>query len=179
LAGPVVAGAIILPSEVNFKKDPWLKEIKDSKLLTPETREKLAPLISKWALTSAIGLATVEEIDSINIYHASHLAIRRAIAGLNKTPQHILIDGNKIPKALPSPSTAIVKGDMKCLSIAAASILAKVWRDQRMQELDQTFPVYGFSKHKGYPTPAHKRVIQDQGPSEHHRKSFKWNENLA
>ena len=173
LAGPVVAGAVILPAVVNTQENPWLLEIRDSKQLTPQVRERLAPLIEGWVLASAIGLASVEEIDQINIYHASHLAIQRAVELLKLKPHHVLIDGNRTPPQLKSYSTAIVKGDVKCLSIAAASILAKVWRDQKMSELDQEFPHYGFAQHKGYPTPSHKKALKQQGLSIHHRRSFK------
>jgi ribonuclease HII len=174
LAGPVVAGAIILPTQISFEQDPWLKEVNDSKILNEATRDRLAPLIYKWAPAAAIGIATVEEIDQINIFHASHLAIQRALQGLSIQPQHILIDGKFLPKQyLGAPATAVIKGDAKCLSIAAASIIAKVWRDTHMLELDAKFPVYGFAKHKGYPTPTHTHALQAHGITKFHRKSFK------
>ena len=177
LAGPVVAGAVLLPSVVDYEAHPWLSEIGDSKLLTPEKREKLAPLIEGWALACAVGVATVEEIDRINIYHASHLAMRRALENAQLArgvrAQHVLVDGNVIPKDLAAPAaTAIVKGDLKCLSIAAASIIAKVWRDRAMVEADARHPGYFFGVHKGYSTPQHSKALKELGPCAIHRRSF-------
>jgi ribonuclease HII len=168
----VVAGALILPPVIDYEAEPWLREVTDSKCLSPGKREELAPLIERWALASAVAEATVEEIDRINIYHASHLAMCRAIEKLGSLPSHILVDGNRVPAALPCPATAIVKGDLKCLSIAAASILAKVWRDRAMTELDARYPGYGFAVHKGYATPAHSSALRALGPCEIHRRSF-------
>lgn len=174
IAGPVVAGAVILPLQIDFKKDPWLLEVDDSKKMTVEQRDRIAPLIEKWALASAIGLATVEEIDQINIFHASHLALIRAVKALSVPPQQILVDGKFLPKqGFPAPATAVIKGDQKCLSIAAASVIAKVWRDRHMEELHAQFPEYGFSKHKGYPTPQHAQALKNVGVSRVHRRSFK------
>ncbi len=174
LAGPVVAGAVILPTQVNYEDHPWLEEVNDSKKVTPLVRERLAPLITKWALATGIGIATVEEIDEINIFHASHLAIMRAVNALRVKPNHVLIDGKFLPKqGISIAASAVVKGDQKCLSIAAASIIAKVWRDQHMMELDQKFPDYGFAQHKGYPTVAHSQALKKQGVTEVHRRSFK------
>src|SRR5690349_21555107 len=110
LAGPVVAGAVALPDKIDFKKDPWLKDVTDSKQLSPAERDELAPLIRNWAKSFAIGFATVLEIDDINIFHASHLAIIRAIGGLRPQPSHILIDGKFLPKkGLKIPATAVIK----------------------------------------------------------------------
>lgn len=174
LAGPVVAGAVALPAKVDYEKDPWLLEIQDSKLLSPETRERLVPLIEKWALSSAIGVASVEEIDRLNIFHASHLAITRAVLALKVKPDHILVDGKFLPKVgFTAPATAVIKGDMQCLSIAAASVIAKVWRDQQMDQFETRYPGYGFAQHKGYPTPKHKLALQKQGITVVHRRSFK------
>lgn len=174
VAGPVVAGAVALPKIIDYNQDPWLEEVNDSKKLTAQARDRLEPLILNWALSSGIGVATVEEIDQINIFHASHLAIIRAIEALKVKPHHILIDGKFLPKEkLPAPASAVVKGDQKCLSIAAASIIAKVWRDRHMLELDGKFPQYGFAKHKGYPTPAHALALKKNGITKFHRKSFK------
>lgn len=174
VAGPVVAGAIILPAVIDWERDSWLKSVADSKLLSEDERERLAPLISGWAFACAIGVATVAEIDEINIFHASHLAIVRAIQNLGVQPRHILIDGKFLPReGLMAPATAIVKGDQKCLSIAAASIVAKVWRDRHMADLDSKYPGYGLAKHKGYPTPAHSQALRKQGACEIHRRSFK------
>ncbi|MBI2712084.1 MAG: ribonuclease HII [Bdellovibrio sp.] len=173
LAGPVVGAAVVLPLDVDFKKHPWLKEVRDSKQVNEKTRAELAPLIQDWALAYCVGVASVAEIDQLNIYHASHLAIRRAVEGLKIRPEHLLVDGNTIPPQLLVNATAIVKGDSHCLSIAAASIIAKVWRDQKMVELDQLYPGYEFEKNKGYPTPAHKKILGKMGLTEHHRRSFK------
>jgi ribonuclease HII len=173
LAGPVVGAALILPIEVDYQKNPWLLEIRDSKKLSEEARDRLAPLIRDWALAVEVGVASVEEIDHLNIYHASHLAIRRAVEALPVRPDHLLVDGNVVPPHLLMNSTAIVKGDLKCLSIAAASIVAKVWRDEKMAELDQKYPGYGFKKNKGYPTPSHKAILKKLGICDQHRRSFK------
>lgn len=175
VAGPVVAAALILPPQISFDQHPWLYEIKDSKLLSSATRDKLYPLIQEWALASAVGVATVKEIDTLNIFHASHLAMSRALANLKIQPGHILIDGKFLPKedSLSAPATAVIKGDLKCLSIAAASVIAKVWRDEHMVDLDQKYPGYGFSKHKGYPTEVHTAALKKIGVSEVHRRSFK------
>ncbi len=173
LAGPVVAGAVVLPPSVLDQPPEWLGQVADSKLLTPDKREFLNPLIADWVLDSALGVASVEEIDRINIYHASHLAMVRAVQGLKRVkPQHVLIDGNKVPRDLKISSSAIVKGDMKCLTIACASILAKVWRDRLMVELDQQYPGYGLGGHKGYSTPVHQRALQELGATPIHRRSF-------
>jgi ribonuclease HII len=174
LAGPVVAAAVILPSELDFEKNPWILQIADSKKLTPEAREVLEPLILAWVMKSGIGVASVEEIDRINIHHACHLAMLRALEelGSDHQPAHILIDGKFVPKELKGRVTAIVKGDDKCLSIAAASIIAKVWRDRHMAELDSKFPGYDFGTHKGYGTPKHQKALEEKGPCVLHRKSF-------
>jgi ribonuclease HII len=174
LAGPVVAAALVLPNVIHWDQHPWLAQINDSKKLNATMREYLAPLISAWAKAVAIGVVSVEEIDAINIFHASHLAIRRALEGLSIVPSHILVDGKFLPKdPLPVPASAVIKGDQHCLSIAAASIVAKVWRDQQMMQLDQHYPQYGLARHKGYPTPIHKRAIQEHGIAVIHRRSFK------
>ncbi|MCM2279372.1 MAG: ribonuclease HII [Oligoflexia bacterium] len=172
LAGPVVAGAVILPSEIDFSAHPWLSEITDSKELSPQARERLAPLIRSWVLAWGVGEASVEEIDRVNIYHAAHLAMVRAVDALALKPDHALIDGNAIPKGLKCTSTAIVKGDLQCLSIAAGSIIAKVHRDRLMAQLDARYPGYGFGAHKGYSTPTHARALKSLGACEIHRRSF-------
>ena len=175
LAGPVVAGAVLLPSVVDYSLHPWLSEVADSKLLKPSTRERLAPLIEAWAPASAVGVASVQEIDEINIYHAAHLAMRRAIEQVMKKVSgeaRILIDGNALPKNLPARAHAIVKGDMKCLSIAASSVIAKVWRDREMDRYDREYPKYGFAGHKGYGTPAHQAALSGSGACPIHRRSF-------
>lgn len=183
LAGPVVAGAVALPLSSDFfsrELYPWLDEITDSKCLKPEARERLAPLIEAWAPASAVGIASVDEIDTINIYHASHLAMRRAVEqvvaqlsakGLAPV-SHILIDGNALPKNLPAKATAIVKGDLQCLSIAASSIIAKVWRDREMERYEAQYPGYGLGVHKGYATPVHSERLKNLGATPIHRRSF-------
>lgn len=164
LAGPVVAAAVIFPSP----RAP--KGINDSKLLTAELREALFDEIMGSAAVG-IGIATVEEIDEINILQATFLAMRRAVSALPEAPRHALIDGNQRPD-LGCPATPIVKGDGLSLSIAAASIVAKVTRDRIMREIDPSHPGYGFARHKGYGTPAHLAAIARLGPSPVHRRSF-------
>jgi ribonuclease HII len=175
LAGPVVAGALVLPERIDWERDAWLKDVADSKCLEPEKREELRPLIEGWARSYAIGVASVEEIDRINIFQASHLAMVRAaqaaLAPLSGDVQAI-VDGKFLPKGLPCPAHAVIKGDLQCLSVAAASILAKVWRDRLMVELDGRYPGYGFASHKGYSTPAHAEALGRLGACELHRRSF-------
>lgn len=172
LAGPVVAAAVVLPAVCDLDAEPWLKEVADSKLLSPQKREELAPRIESWALASAVGVASVEEIDEINIFHASHLAMLRALEGLKIPPAFVLIDGKFLPKKLPCSAQAVIKGDLQCLSIACASVLAKVWRDREMRKLDARYPGYGFSLHKGYSTPVHSQALKSLGACEIHRRSF-------
>ena len=174
IAGPVVAGAVILPLYIDFEKDSWLLEVDDSKKMSADQRERIAPLIYQWAPAVGIGCASVEEIDEVNIFHASHLALIRAVQALKTKPQKILVDGKFLPKqGFSAPATAVIKGDQKCLSIAAASVVAKVYRDEMMLQLDQKFPEYGFAQHKGYPTPQHARALKKGGVTEVHRRSFK------
>ncbi len=173
LAGPVVAAAVLLPSHVSFEQVEWLNAVKDSKLLSPLAREKLAPCIESWASGWAIGVASVEEIDAINIFHASHLAMIRAVQSLKVSPHFVLVDGKFLPRqGFGVPALAVIQGDQKCLSIAASSILAKVWRDRYMAKMEQKFPGYGFAQHKGYPTPAHQQALKKKGICILHRKSF-------
>ncbi|MFN3276959.1 MAG: ribonuclease HII [Paracoccus hibiscisoli] len=166
LAGPVTAAAVILdPTAI----PPGLN---DSKALTAARREALAAQIMA---TCDWSVAHVDppEIDALNILRASHVAMCRALAGLRRTPCHVLIDGNMLPRDLTLPAQAIVKGDARCLSIAAASIIAKVLRDRIMVDLAQQHPGYGWDVNAGYPTPAHKRALLDLGITPHHRRSFK------
>lgn len=172
LAGPVVAAAVVLPPAISYKECPWLKEIRDSKLLGPEQRNELNPLIEGWVLSYGIGVADVDEIDTLNIYHAALLAMRRATDKLNPKPQKLLVDGKAIPKDLFCEAVAVVKGDQKSLAIACSSILAKVFRDRLMQDLEQTYPGYGLGKHKGYPTSFHVGALERLGITPIHRKSF-------
>jgi ribonuclease HII len=166
LAGPVYAAAVIL--------DPTrrVNGLADSKVLEPERREVLAARIKERAIAWSIAFATVEEIDRLNIFHASMLAMRRAVAGLAVPPQHALIDGNSRPPGLACAATAIVDGDAKEKCISAASILAKTARDAEMTALHDKYPQYGFDKHKGYGTPEHIEALGRNGPCEIHRRSF-------
>ncbi|WP_420858083.1 ribonuclease HII [Marivivens marinus] len=166
LAGPVTAAAVILHA------DRIPDGLNDSKALTEKRRAALYDIILRDAEVS-IAHATVEEIDSLNILRASHLAMERAVAGLPLPPDHLLIDGNMIPRGLTQSAEAIVKGDARSLSISAASIVAKVCRDRLMVGLAQQFPGYGWEKNAGYPSPAHKEALQNLGVTPHHRRSFK------
>ena len=166
LAGPVVAGAAILP------KSYKLRELNDSKKLDETTRDQLAEQIKTDALAWAIGIAEVEEIDQLNIYHASLLAMRRAVQALHIQPDFVLVDARKIPD-LSVPQRGIVRGDSLSASIAAASILAKTARDRMMVEFDQQFPGYGLAGHKGYSTPEHFAALKRLGASPIHRRSFR------
>jgi ribonuclease HII len=165
LAGPVVAAAVIL--------DPArpIAGLADSKRLTAKVRERLAVQIRDHALAWALGSAGVEEIDRFNILQATLRAMQRAVEELSMQPQHVLIDGNHCPP-LEYSATAIVRGDARVAQISAASILAKVARDREMCSLDSLYPEYGFSRHKGYPTPAHLDALRRYGPCPCHRQSF-------
>ncbi|MBS2022973.1 MAG: ribonuclease HII [Deltaproteobacteria bacterium] len=165
LAGPVITAAVILP------KGTRIPGVNDSKQLTPEEREELAPQIQKLAVAWAIGRAEVHEIDSINIYQAGLLALRRAVLALTPQPQHLLVDARKL-QGLTMPQQAIIKGDAKSITIGAASIVAKVHRDKLMSELDAKFPGYNLTANKGYPTPDHLEALERLGACELHRKSF-------
>lgn len=166
LAGPVTAAAVILdPTRI----PPGLN---DSKKLNAAQREALAVQITQTAIW-AVAHASVEEIDSINILQAAHLAMCRAVSALAQQPAHVLVDGNRIPQGLQIPADPIVKGDARCLSIAAASIIAKVWRDRIMVDLAQQHPGYGWEKNAGYPTKLHLQSIHSLGITQHHRRSFK------
>ncbi|MDZ4743623.1 MAG: ribonuclease HII [Verrucomicrobiota bacterium] len=165
-AGPVSAAAVILP------RDFAHAVLNDSKQLTEKKREIIfEELMADKQILWGIGLASAEEIDSLNILRATHLAMQRAVADLCSTPDFLLIDGRPV-KGFAIPQQAIVKGDAKSLSIAAASILAKVTRDRLMLEIGREFPQYGFAKHKGYGTAQHSKTLQEFGPCPVHRKSF-------
>lgn len=166
LAGPVVTAAVIL--------DPAkpIAGLTDSKKLTEKRREALVPIIQQHALSWALGRAEVHEIDELNILQASLLAMRRAVMALPIAPQKVHVDGIHAPD-LPYPVVTIIKGDLYDQAIAAASILAKVARDQEMHDLAQQYPGYDLAKHKGYPTAAHQQALMQLGPSAIHRKSFK------
>ena len=164
-AGPVSAAAVIL------NPDDLPPGIDDSKALTEKRRAALEPLIKSRALAWGVGFASVEEIDELNILHATGLAMRRAVEALAHPPVHALVDGNYRFK-LPCPVTPVVKGDSRSLSIAAASILAKTARDRLMIEMDATYPGYGFASHKGYNAPIHQKALQTLGPCPEHRRSW-------
>jgi ribonuclease HII len=166
LAGAVVAAAVILSPE------NWIDGLADSKVLSEKKREQLDLEIREKALCWSLGRAEVEEIDEINILQASLLAMKRAVEGLSRCPDHIKIDGNKRIDMSISMET-IVKGDSKVAAISAASIIAKVARDKEMLELHQQYPQYGFASHKGYPTKAHREALKKYGAICHHRRSFK------
>lgn len=166
LAGAVFAAAVILPPD--FRND----DLNDSKQLSERKRYLLRPVIEAKALAWAIGIVTPEEIDKINILNASFLAMHRAIEQLSVKPEHLLIDGNRFTPYPEIPHTTVIKGDGKYLSIAAASVLAKTYRDDYMEELDRLHPAFGWKQNKGYPTKAHRLAIQQSGITPFHRKTF-------
>ena len=166
LAGAVYAAAVILPSD--FENEL----LNDSKQLTERQRYALREVIEREAVAWSVGVVTPEEIDRINILNASFLAMHRAVDGLQVRPQHLLIDGNRFKKYSDIPHTTVVKGDAKFLSIAAASILAKTYRDDYMLQLHAEFPDYDWDHNKGYPTPKHRAAIRAHGTTPYHRMSF-------
>ena len=166
LAGAVYAAAVVLPPD--FRNEL----LNDSKKLTEKQRYALRPLIEEAALAWAVGIVTPQEIDRINILNASFLAMHRAIEQLRVTPQHLLIDGNRFKPYPGIAHTCVVKGDGKYEAIAAASILAKTYRDDYMNELHEKYPMYDWKSNKGYPTKAHRAAIAQYGPSPYHRLSF-------
>ncbi len=170
LAGPVVAAAVILNSE-----DP-IAGLADSKKLSEARREALFPQVKARSLAWAIAWSDAHEIDSLNILHATMLAMRRSLLGLSVAPAHVQVDGNRCPSlagtGLSCTMEAIVGGDALVPEISAASILAKVTRDRMMKGLDVVYPGYGFAGHKGYPTAAHRKCLEQNGPSPIHRRSF-------
>jgi len=167
LAGPVMAAAVVLdPARIPAG-------LGDSKALTAARREALYPLILDQAVAVGTGLADIAEIDALNILRASHLAMVRAVAALGIMPGLVLIDGNLIPRDLAHPAEAVVRGDAQCLSIAAASIVAKVLRDRIMVDLAQQHPGYGWERNAGYPTRDHLAALKILGVTPHHRRSFR------
>jgi ribonuclease HII len=172
LAGPVAVGAVILPHGDRALLSRTLARVRDSKQLTPLVRESLAPRIQETALAWSVGFADAEEIDSQGIVRATRLAAIRALHQFSIPPQYLLTDFRLELPQLDISQTSIVKGDAHCLSIACASILAKVERDALMRELDDRHPGYGLGKHKGYGTPAHRSAMRRLGLSPVHRKSF-------
>lgn len=165
LAGPVVAAAVILGDDV------VIEGIRDSKQLAPARRERLALLIRERAVAFALGAAEVSEIDALNILRASLLAMTRAVTALEIAPQRVLVDGNHLPE-LSCEARAVIGGDALVPSVGAASILAKVARDAMMVDLDRRYPVYGFARHKGYATEAHREALMKHGPCPVHRRTF-------
>ena len=166
LAGPVVAGAVILD------ENRPIHGLRDSKALSEKRRNELFEQIREKALAYSVGMTAAEEIDRINILRAALLAMEKAVLSLGRKPDFLLIDGNS-KTSLPIRQKAIIKGDSKCASIAAASIVAKVTRDRMMTEIEREYPGYGFSRHKGYPTKEHLGALRNLGPCPIHRKSFK------
>ena len=166
LSGPVFAAAVILPFDFCCEK------LNDSKKMTEKMRYKLRPYIEEHALDWAVGIVSHKEIDEINILNASFLAMHRAVASLKLIPQHLLIDGNRFKEYNEIPHTCIVKGDGKLMPIAAASVLAKTYRDDYMASLHIEYPQYDWDKNKGYPTLKHRNAIEKFGITPHHRKSF-------
>ena len=167
LSGPVVAAAVILPK--NFSH-PLLN---DSKQLSEKNRQILKPIIEENAIAHAVSFVYQEEVDKINVLQASITGMHRAIEALGVTPEFIIVDGNKFRNYQEIPHETIVKGDAKFLSIAAASILAKTYRDEYMEKIHQEFSMYNWQKNKGYPTREHREAIRKFGATIHHRKSFK------
>ena len=165
LAGPVVAAAVVLPQGI------IIEGMDDSKKLSEKKREQLFDIIIENSIDYAIAQASIDEIEELNILNASMLAMKRAMEMLQSKPQLALIDGNAA-RGFDVPAVPVVKGDSKCPSIAAASILAKVTRDRLLDEADGLYPQYGFKKHKGYATKLHREAILKYGPSEYHRPSF-------
>lgn len=166
LAGPVFAAAVILPED--FQNEL----LNDSKKLTEKRRYELRPIIEAEAIAWAVGIVSAKEIDKINILNASFLAMHRAIETLQVKPEHLIIDGNRFKPYEGIPHQCVVKGDGKYMSIAAASILAKTYRDDYMNKIAADYPAYHWAKNKGYPTKDHRKAIEEFGATEHHRMSF-------
>jgi len=165
LAGPVVAGAVVFP------RDARIRGVDDSKKLSSAARARLAEEIRARALAVSVGVVEVADIDRLNIYHAALEAMRRAVIGLGAVPDHLLVDARRVP-GVTLPQLALVKGDARSFSIAAASIVAKVARDAMMVELDAIYPQYGFADHKGYGTRVHLDALERYGPCPAHRRSY-------
>ena len=168
LAGPVFAAAVILSSDI------VIPHLDDSKKLSSKQREKCRSIIEQEAISWAIGIVSADEIDQINILNASFLAMHRAIDQLKYLPKHLHIDGNRFKNYPNIPHSCHVGGDGKYAAIAAASILAKTYRDEYMTALHASFPLYDWKKNMGYPTLHHRKAIHENGLTEHHRKTFKW-----
>jgi ribonuclease HII len=167
LAGPVAAAAVILPPDFDYGM------LNDSKILSEKQRKELRPLIENEALAWAVEMVSNKEIDKVNILNASFLAMNRAVQKLNVKPEHLLIDGNRFRPQTEIPFTCMVKGDGRFYSIAAASVLAKTWRDEYMERIHREFPQFDWKKNKGYPTLKHREAIVKYGVTPYHRLSFK------
>jgi len=168
LAGPVMAAAVVFPVP---ERSPWVRNIRDSKQLSARQREALYPLICSTATDMGLGSCSPQEIDKMGILEATRRAMMRAIGNLKARPDYLLIDAVRLPEC-PLPQKPMIRGDENCLSIAAASIVAKVTRDRLMAQMDQIFPGYGFSLHKGYGTSAHMEALRRLGPCPLHRRTF-------
>ena len=166
LVGSVFAAAVVLPNEYD------LPGLTDSKKLSERRRDELAVLIKQQALAWCVATASVEEIDRLNILHATMLAMRRAVHGLERLPEKVWIDGNRVPPDLGCEAEAVIKGDSKIIQISAASVLAKTARDAEMYALAERYPQYGFERHKGYGTAEHLAALQRHGALPEHRRSF-------
>lgn len=175
LAGPVAAAVVILPPDASLSRRVGaaqsLRGVRDSKQMTPLQRESWAPRIQEIALAWGVGFASAEEIDSLGIVPATKLAVTRALDSLSLAPDYLITDYLLLPNC-PLPQTALVKGDRRSLTVAAASVLAKTARDALMREFDGEYPGYGYARHKGYGTPQHQEAIRRMGLCEIHRKSF-------
>lgn len=170
-AGPVVAAAVILPEDA--LAPDLLALLDDSKKLTEKRRDRLFDaFLGNDAVSIGVGMASVDEIDSLNILNATFLAMRRAAENLPQPPAHALVDGNRLPHGLACSAETVVKGDGRCCSIAAASVIAKVFRDRLMRELAESYPGYGWRRNAGYGTAEHRAAIEKHGITPHHRKSF-------
>jgi len=169
LAGPVAAGAVILPADPNLPAA--LEGVRDSKQMTPHQRSTWAARIRQTALAWGVGMASSQEIDHLGIAPATRLAAQRALAALSMLPDYLLLDGSLFVEG-PLPQTVLIKGDRRSLSIAAASVLAKTARDAVLEQLDQQYPAYGFAVHKGYGTHQHLLALEHLGPTPQHRRSF-------
>ena len=167
LSGPVVAAAVILPRDFEH---PFLN---DSKQLTEKQRKELKPFIEKNAIAFGVSFVNEKEVDKINVLQASIIGMQRSIAQLNPQPEFIIVDGNKFKSYNDIPHKTIVKGDAKYLSIAAASVLAKTYRDEFMEKIHQEFPMYNWKQNKGYPTKQHRDAIREFGITDFHRKTFR------
>jgi ribonuclease HII len=167
LSGPVVAAAVILPNDFEH---PLLN---DSKQLSEKRRNELKPFIEEHALTFGVSFVSQVEVDKINVLQASIIGMHRSIDALNSIPEFIIVDGNKFKNYKNIPHETIVKGDAKYMSIAAASVLAKTYRDEFMEKIHQEFPMYNWKKNKGYPTKEHRNAIREFGITKYHRKTFR------